>query len=628
MKTRFTVLVLAVVALIVAACAQPAAQQQPAPAQQAPAQQPAQKPAEQKPAEQKPAQAPAAQPTQAPAQAPAAKAPAAGVKEFRGAWPYQLPPAGHYNTFVTATAISLGIYWDMLETPLALFNWAEAKFVPALATEWKTEAGDNFTVKLRSGLKWSDGAEITSQDVVTTFTLARLMSQSVWRYIDKVEAPDKTTVRFHFTRPTSVAPRFILRETRIRSHATYKEFGDKAKALFDAGKTVDSDEIKALRKDFEAFRPKEMVTSGPVKIDPASITEAQLTLLKRPDGFASDKLNFDRLIIYNGETPTVTPIALSKELDYATHGFPPATEKAFLDAGTRVVRPPLYSGPALIFNWTNKLLAKPEVRRAMAYAIKRDENGTVSLGKSGIAVKNLTGVSDNMLGNWMSQADIAKLEPYAFDTKKADDILKAAGFTKGSDGVYAGPDGKLEFELTAPAEFADWSASAENAAQQLSNFGIKTTYRGVQFQQHLQDVQQGKFQIAYRGWGAGNPHPFFAYETGLLLFNAPLSPGPGMSLPFKQQVDGKEVDFNDLITKTAAGLDETSQKAAFTELALAFNKNLPVIPLWERYGNSPAPEGVRVAAWPADTDPVWKQAHGNDNPIVFMLLDGRAKPKP
>jgi peptide/nickel transport system substrate-binding protein len=62
--------------------------------------------------------------------------------------------------------------------------------------------------------------------------------------------------------------------------------------------------------------------------------------------------------------------------------------------------------------------------------------------------------------------------------------------------VWAGADGPLTFELTAPAEFADWSAAAENLASQLTAFGINTTFRGVQFQQQNEDVQQGKFTLA------------------------------------------------------------------------------------------------------------------------------------
>ena len=72
--------------------------------------------------------------------------------------------------------------------------------------------------------------------------------------------------------------------------------------------------------------------------------------------------------------------------------------------------------------------------------------------------------------------------------------------------MWAGPDGQLEFELTAPAEFADWSA-AENLATQLTDFGTATTFRRVQLQQHTEDVQQGRFTMAIRGWGTGNPPP-------------------------------------------------------------------------------------------------------------------------
>jgi peptide/nickel transport system substrate-binding protein len=369
------------------------------------------------------------------------------------------------------------------------------------------------------------------------------------------------------------------------------------------------------------------VSSGPLKLDPASITSSRLTLVRNQGGFGADTFPFDAVVLYNGETPDITPVVLSKEVDYATHGFPPATEKSFIENGIRIIRPPTVSGPAIFFNYTNKHLAKPEVRQAIAYAVKRDENGAVSLGESGIAVKYMTGFSDSMVPLWMSQEDIAKLNTYDYNPQKAEELLTQAGYSKGADGVWQGPDGRLEFELTAPAEFADWSAAAENLAEQLTAFGIQTTFRGVQFQQHVQDVQQGKFVLAIRGWGAGNPHPFFSYEADLLTFNPPLSPGPGMNFPFTQTVDGQQVDLNALIVKTAEGLDEAAQKPAVTEMALTFNKLLPIIPLWERYGNNAALEGVRVESFPPDDDPIWKNPVYADNPVVILMLQGRLKPK-
>jgi peptide/nickel transport system substrate-binding protein len=620
-KHKFTFVLLIVAAMIISSCGGQAPEQTTQATSAPAAQQPTAAQAAQ------PTAAPAEQPTAAqaeqPTAAPAAQ-PSAGGAEFHGAWPYQLPPKGHFNSFVTNAILADGIYEDMLETELAIYDWANSKFIPLMATEWKNDADNWYTVKLRTGVKWSDGSDFSSDDVVTTFQLARIVGQSVWRYIDKVEAPDKTTVRFHFIEPSSVAPRFILK-TFIRANSVYKDWGAKAAALAD--KPVDSDEVKALRQQFTDFRPETIVSIGPVKLDPASITSSQLTLVKNPGGFNADIFPFDKLVIYNGETPDVTPLVLSKDIDYATHGFPPATEKSFQDAGIRIIRPATVSGPALFFNYTNKDLANVAVRQAIAYAVKRDENGTVSLGDSGKAVKYMTGFSDNLVPAWMSQDDIAKLNTYDNDPNKAAELLTAAGYKKGDDGVWAGPNGPLEFELTAPAEFADWSAAAENLATQLTDFGIKTTFRGVQFQQHNEDVQQGKFTLAIRAWGAGNPHPFFSYETDLLLFNPPRSPGPGMGFPFKQTVDGQEVDFNELLNKTVEGADPEAQKPAVGAMALAFNKDLPIVPLWERYGNNAALEGVRVDKFPADDDPIWKNPVYADNPVVVLLLEGKLKPK-
>jgi peptide/nickel transport system substrate-binding protein len=615
-KYRFTLPLLIILTLIISACGGPAAQ--PTQPTSAPAEQPTAAAAGQPTAA-------AEQPTTAPAEQPTAAAqPAADGASFHGAWPYQLPPKGHFNSFVTNAILADGIYRDMLETPMAIYDWANSEFIPLLATEWNNEADNWYTVKLQSGLKWSDGSDFSSDDVVTTFQLARVVGLSVWRYIDKVEAPDKTTVRFHFIKPSSVAPRFILKQF-ISANSVYKEWGDKAAALAD--KAADSDEVKALRQQFTDFHPETLVSIGPVKLDPASITSSQLTLVKNPGGFNANIFPFENMVIYNGETPDVTPLVLSKDIDYATHGFPPATEQSFQDAGIRIIRPATVSGPAIFFNYTNKDLAKTEVRQAIAYAVKRDENGTVSLGDSGKAVKYMAGFSDNMVPTWINQDAIAKLNTYDYDPAKAEELLTAAGYTKGGDGVWAGENGPLEFELTAPAEFADWSAAAENLATQLTDFGIKTTFRGVQFQQHNEDVQQGKFTIAIRGWGAGNPHPFFSYDTDLLLYNAPRSPGPGMSLPFKQQVDGTEVDLNDLLNKTVEGADEAAQKTPVTELAQNFNKLLPIVPLWERYGNNASLEGVRIDKFPADDDPIWKNPVYADNPVVILLLQGKLKPK-
>src|SRR5699024_9935024 len=115
----------------------------------------------------------------------------------------------------------------------------------------------------------------------------------------------------------------------------------------------------------------------------------------------------------------------SKDIDYATHGFSVATEKQMIEEGIRVVRPPVYSGPAIFLNYgRHEEFNDERVRQAFAHAINREQNGTVSLGDSGIAQKYMTGMSDNLVPQWMSQDAIDGLDQYPYDQEKAASLLE------------------------------------------------------------------------------------------------------------------------------------------------------------------------------------------------------------
>lgn len=546
---------------------------------------------------------------------------------FHGAYPYQLPPKGHYNTFATDAILAGGFVQDLLEMPLALYKWDADEYVPQLATEWEVVQPDSFKVTLREGVKWSDGAEFTSKDVLGTFNLQRVQSAVVWNYLESITADDEYNLTFKMKKPSTVVQRYVLR-TPIRSSAVYGEWADRAAELYATGEP-DAEALKTLRTEFEQFRPAEMVVSGPFQIDTTSITEAQITLNKVPTAWNAGTVAFDQLVFYNGETPTITPLVLAGEVDYATHGFPPATEMALQQQGTRIVRPPVYSGPALFINYaTVKPLADPKVRQAIAMAINRDENGTVSLGASAQKSQYMGGAPDRILERWVAEADLAKFQKYEYNIEAANKMMEELGYTK-DNGVWVSSDGtRLEYELGFPAEFADWSAAGQNLATQLTKFGIKVTPRPVTFTQWNPDMQNGRFQLGINSWGAGNPHPHFHYTADLLTYNAPVSPGPGMSLELKQTstAAGGEVDFSQLVIDSAAGLDAESQKAAVTKLALAFNELLPIIPLWERLGNNPALDGRRVTGWPAEGDPIYINSPYADSFVIIMLLDGTLKP--
>ena len=66
--------------------------------------------------------------------------------------------------------------------------------------------------------------------------------------------------------------------------------------------------------------------------------------------------------------------------------------------------------------------------------------------------------------------------------------------------------------------------------------------------------------------------------------------------------------------------------ANVTQIVLAYNELLPQIPMYERFGNNAAWEGVRVKAWPADDDPILKNSPYGDGIPTMLLYTGRLEP--
>lgn len=564
------------------------------------------------------------------AAAPAA-APAEGVSEYHAAWPYSPPPVGHYNTFVPDN-LALGIYQNLMEPSLFMYKWADATWIPVAAQSWDWIDDVTIEVKLIEGAVWSDGSAFTSQDVIDTFSIYRLQNTTVWRSLVEVKAIDDTTVQFVLNAPSNIAPRYVLRNAQIHASSVYGEWAKQVEELVAGGKTPDDQEWKDALAEFNQFRPEDMVVLGPYKIDPASITEATLVLNKVPTSYWADKVKFEKIVNYNGETPVITPLVLSGDVDYATHGFPPATVEEFKAQGYRIIRPPIYNGPVIGFNLTIHPFEMKEVRQAIAYAINREQNGTIAMAESGVPVKWMTGMSDNFADMWLTEEVKSQLNTYDYDPAKAEEILTGIGFTKDSDGVWMDETGKrIEVEYLFQSEFADWSASAKNACEQLTAFGISCTGRGITFTQFEPDVFDGKFQLASMTWGSGNPHPQFSYDWNFRHYNQAKSgvgdpTKPGMSFDMNVTTDALgELDLNALIDASGQGADMEAQKEAIGQLALAFNELLPMVPLWERYGNNPAPSRF-AAGWLPDDDPVYKNSPYSDSFVIIQMLDGTLHP--
>jgi peptide/nickel transport system substrate-binding protein len=132
--------------------------------------------------------------------------------------------------------------------------------------------------------------------------------------------------------------------------------------------------------------------------------------------------------------------------------------------------------------------------------------------------------------------------------------------------------------------------------------------------------------MGIEAWGQGKPHPVYSFEYPLLTNNVDAS-GGGMSYDLTQETKSfGKVDLEKLIIQTASGLNVEEQKATVTKLATIFNELLPVIPLWERYGNNPALDGERVTGWLPDSNPIYQNSPYEDSFTIMMIMDGTLKP--
>jgi peptide/nickel transport system substrate-binding protein len=579
-----------------------------------------------------------------------------GGADYHGAFPYPDPGSGgHFNTFFPSNQSILPngtVYGELIRTPLGMYFWASDEWLPLLATEWSFIEGaasgatpvvdgatpvaggaDTFEIKLREGVIWSDDTPFTAQDVVDTLWCYKIMSNTVWQYIDDAVVVDDLTVHCHMSAPSTVVERYIIRQAPPVASSVFGEWAQRAREVFkDAGLTIDDPDGAQLLEQFTAFHPELPPATGPYQIDPESISNAQMTLVKNEkSAFAANAL-FDRIINFNGETDTISAVVLNQDVDYATHGFAPATEQEFLATGIRVLRPPVYSGPALLMNFATlgDAFGDKRVRQGIAHAIDGDQIGFFSLAESGVPVVYNAGFSDNIADNWMSQEDIDALNHYETDQEMASTLLTDAGWTRDGDAWMTPAGDPASFELTFPAEFADWSAAGQALAAQLIEFGITIEPRAVTFTQQPIDVDQGNFELAIRGWGSSNnPHPHFSFTEAFFTNNtlAVNNAGEGIAFPLEQTTDvAGDVDLNALVVSSAQGLDEAAQQADVTIMAQVFNELLPKIPLFERYGNNAALEGVRVAAWPADDDPILQNSPYADGIPTMLIYQGLLEP--
>ena len=133
--------------------------------------------------------------------------------------------AGDANSRKVLYQIYQPLYYRDPET-LAFVPWLAAR-LPSYDPAKKT-----YTIKLRPGMKWSDGTPLTAEDVAFTGRLIQSFKvprySSKWRLIKKIEAVDDLTVELHIKKPFATFLSGTMLAPIVPAHQ-WKEIVEKAK---------------------------------------------------------------------------------------------------------------------------------------------------------------------------------------------------------------------------------------------------------------------------------------------------------------------------------------------------------------------------------------------------------------
>jgi peptide/nickel transport system substrate-binding protein len=265
---------------------------------------------------------------------------------------------------------------------------------------------------------------------------------------------------------------------------------------------------------------------------------------------------------------------------------------------------------SLVPNLTNPLLGKLAVRQALTYAINKPT--VARLGESGYQQPaNQSGVITPTFQSWF---DSSLPEP-SYDPAKADQILKSAGFTKGSDGIYADKNGnKLSFTIKTISGYSDWDASLQVITQELKAVGIAVTVEDENSSSYGTDLTGGHFQLAYAGSGGLGPVPGPSpyYELRGALFSGSI----GVYNFSRYNSSSTDALFNQY-----AAASQSQQVQIMHQIQAVMVNDVPYIPVtegvdWYQYDTS------HIGGWPTESNPYAQPSpYGTpDNAVVLSHL--------
>ncbi len=499
--------------------------------------------------------------------------------------------------FLTSMMVAANVKFALYTPCIMLDNTNEyvawgCESVPTLengGAKWVGDGVDKHlevTYKWKKGLKWHDGTPTTSKDVVFTHKLmmnpdfAAEQRDTALR-VAEVKAVDDSTFTLVLHSEKTAKEAAANGWGGFQNKDMYEVYKDQTGpvvdtryfALGDMGDFILPEHV--LKSVAPADMAKDKFNRQPLGNGAYKLKDwvaAQNIVLEAADNglwkpnvqTVVVKIVADATAVLNALAAGEAQLAINPTLDLDQV---PELEKMVKDKKIVAYYQPSAAWEHIDFNFKNPLLADKNVRKAIAYGINRQE----------IVDKVLYGKSV-IMHTWFASApwalDEAAIVKYDYNPTKAKELLTAAGYKPGADGVMEKDGKKLQFKFqTTNAKLRMQVGPIIQA--NLKDIGIKIDPEYMpapSFFDTNGPLQKATFDLGLYTW-VSDPDP----DPNNLYLSTNCPDKGGVNYPCYQSAE-----FDKLALQQISELDRTKRKALLSQLQKIWTDDLPTLPLFQR----------------------------------------------
>ena len=513
-----------------------------------------------------------------------------GIGTRGGKLVYRVPsPPKTFNYLLANDEPSVLLAFYLLNSRLVEFDHSTQTYVPGLAETWTTSSDHrSIDIRLRDGLKFSDGHPLTSSDVAFTLEAAYdERNAGVFRdalLINgqpiSVKVIDDRSLQFVLPETIASPDNYLYNIAVLPRNAL--EADQKAGRLSEAWKITTP--------------PTSVICSGPFVVASAAAGE-RIVLKRNPHYWKRDAQGtqlpyVDELTLQVVPDPNQTRVGLDQAAIDIVDRMRPTDYASLLNTRGPVKAFDLGPGLGVDYIWFNLNPTKPDgtrpnpVKSAWFSDVRFRKAVSMAVDRDSIAKSTLQGLATPLYGvvspanRIWANPDLPKI---AYDLAQAASLLEAAGFTR--RGSAAAPElfdargNRVEFSLLVPAESEPRKLMAAVIQEDLAKLGI-----GMQ-------VVPIEFAAVTNAWTKS-----FEYEAILLgLSVSDLEPSSYANLMLSSgavhqwQPDQKspatdwETKVDQLFAEQASESDPGKRKLKFYEIQRIMADESPVITIVTRH---------------------------------------------